>query len=170
MLRALLLQRQQPALDGAHRRAVDIAVLRLEAFGVVADVLRHRAQIFEVEQQQPLIVGDAEDNLQHAALDLVEIQQARQQQRAEIGNGGAHRMTLFAEDIPQHHRTALRLPVGDADLRQPRQQFLALLASRRDAGQVAFHVRHKYRHADRGERFRQLLQRYGFAGTGRAGD
>ncbi len=79
-------------------------------------------------------------------------------------------MALFAEDIPQHYRIALRLPGGDANFRQPRQQFLALLALRGNAGQIAFDIRHKYRHADSGEGFSQLLQRHGFAGAGRAGD
>ena len=47
----LLLQRQEPALNGAHRGAADIAVLVLEGFGVIANVLGDGAQIFEVEQQ-----------------------------------------------------------------------------------------------------------------------
>jgi hypothetical protein len=55
---ALLLQRQQAALDGADRRRRDIAVFGLELRRVVADVLHHGAQVLEVEQQQALVVGD----------------------------------------------------------------------------------------------------------------
>lgn len=142
----------------------------LEAFGVVTDVLGHGAQIFEVQQQQTLVIGDAENNLQYAALHLIQVQQSRQQQRPEIGDGGANRMAFLAEDIPQHHRIALRMPVGDADFRQPLLQLFAGLASHRHAGQIAFNVSHKDRHAAGGERFSQFLQRNGFTGAGRAGD
>ena len=121
---ALLLQGQQPALDGADRGAADIAVLILERFGVVADKLGDGAEVFEVEQQQAAVVRDAENNVQHAALHLVEIEQARQQQGAKIGDRRPHRVALFAKDIPEHHRVGVRLPVADADLLQPRLQFL----------------------------------------------
>ncbi|SVK50010.1 Uncharacterised protein [Acinetobacter baumannii] len=75
---ALLFQRQQPALDGADRRGRDIAVLSLELFGVIADELHHGAQVFHVQQQQRVVIGDFEHQLQHAALHLVQIQQAPQ--------------------------------------------------------------------------------------------
>ena len=121
---ALLLQGQQPALDGADRGAADIAVLILERFGVVADKLGDGAEVFEVEQQQAAVVRDAENNVQHAALHLIEIEQARQQQGAKIGDRRPNRVTLLAKDIPEHHRVGVRLPVADADLLQPRLQFL----------------------------------------------
>ncbi len=70
----LLLQGQQAALDSADRGAADVAILVLKSFGVVTDILGDGAQIFKVEQQQAAIVGDAEDNIQYAGLDLVEIQ------------------------------------------------------------------------------------------------
>jgi hypothetical protein len=59
---------------------------------------------FKVEQQQPAIVGHFEDEGQHARLRVVEIEDARQQERAEIGDGRADRMALFAEDIPEDGR------------------------------------------------------------------
>ena len=124
MLGALLLQGQQPALDGADRGAVNIAVLVLERLGVIADKLGDGAEVFEVEQQQAAVVRDAENNVQYAALHLVEIEQARQQQGAEIGDRRPHRVALLAKDIPEHHRVGVRLPVADADLLQPRLQFL----------------------------------------------
>ena len=124
VLGALLLQGQQPALDGADRGAVNIAVLVLERLGVIADKLGDCAEVFEVEQQLAAVVRDAENNVQYAALHLVEIEQARQQQGAEIGNRRPHRVALLAKDIPEHHRVGVRLPVADADLLQPRLQFL----------------------------------------------
>ncbi|MOA48900.1 hypothetical protein D3C78_1717120 [compost metagenome] len=94
----------------------DVAVLRLEGFRVIADVLRNGAQVLKVEQQQPLLVGNAEDNIQYTRLHVVQIEQTRQQQWPQIGDGGAHRVAFLAENIPHHHRIALRLPVGDADV------------------------------------------------------
>ena len=44
-----------------------------ELAGVVADVLQHRAQVLEVEQQQAVVVGDLEDDVEHAFLRVVEL-------------------------------------------------------------------------------------------------
>ena len=84
MLGTLLFQRQQPALDGTDGGGTDIAVLVLEGFGVIADVLGDGPQVFEIQQQQALIVGDAEDNIQHPGLHFVEMKQTGQQQRAKV--------------------------------------------------------------------------------------
>ena len=49
--RALCFERQEPALDDADRGGRDVAVLCLELRRVVADVLEHRAQVLEIEEQ-----------------------------------------------------------------------------------------------------------------------
>ncbi|GCL91567.1 hypothetical protein ExPCM15_01760 [Escherichia coli] len=120
---ALLFQRQQPALDGTNRCTTDITVLILEGFGVIADVLGNCPQIFKVEQQQSLIVSNAENDIQHARLHIVEIQQSCQQQRPQIRNRRPHRMAFLAKDIPHHHRISMRLPVIYADIFKPCEQF-----------------------------------------------
>ena len=73
---ALLLDLQQAALDRADRGRRDVAVFGPELRGVVADELQHRAQVLEVEQQQAVVVGDLEDQRQHAFLRLVEVRAA----------------------------------------------------------------------------------------------
>ena len=100
MLCTLLLQGQQSALNRPDGGAADVAVLVLKRFGVVANVLGYGAQVFKVEQQQPAIVGDTEDDIQHPGLNLIEVEQASQQQRPEIGNRGANRVAFFAKNIP----------------------------------------------------------------------
>ena len=79
-LRALLLERQQAALDRADARGRHVAVVGLQLLRVIADVLQHRAQVLQVEQQQAVVVGDLEDERQHARLRFVEIEHPRQQQ------------------------------------------------------------------------------------------
>ena len=145
---ALLFQRQQPALDGTNRCATDISVLILEGFGVIADVLGNCPQIFKVEQQQSLIISNAEDDIQHARLHIVEIQQPRQQQRPQIRNRRPHRMAFLAKDIPHHHWIGMRLPVIDADIFKPCEQFFRRRSCLRDAGQIAFHIGHKHWNTD----------------------
>ena len=157
VLCALLLQGQQPTLDSAYRRAADVAVLILEGFGVITDKLGNGAKIFKVEQQQTAIVSDTENNVQHAALYFIQVEQAGEQQGAEVRHRGAHRVALFTKDIPNNHRVGVRLPVGNADFFQTRLKFLRALACLRDTGQVAFHIGHKDRHADLRKRLRQLL-------------
>ena len=108
---ALLLDREQPALDRADRGRGDVAVLRGELLRVVADVLQHRAQVLEIEQQQAVVVGDLEDEGEHAGLRLVQAQHAREQQRPHLGDRGAHRMALLAEHVPEHDRAGLERDV-----------------------------------------------------------
>jgi hypothetical protein len=38
---------------------------------VVGDVLQHRAQVFEIEKEQPVIVRDFENHVEHARLRVV---------------------------------------------------------------------------------------------------
>ena len=108
---ALVLQHQKLALDGADRRLRHVSVLSRQLGGMVGDEAEHRPQILEIEDQQPLLVGNAEADIEHALLDIVEIHQARQQQRPHLGDGGAHRMALLPEQIPEHDRELVGLVV-----------------------------------------------------------
>jgi hypothetical protein len=67
----------------------------------------HGAQVLQVEQQQAVVVGDLEHQVQHAGLGVVEVQHAAQQQRAHVGDGGAHRVALLAEHVPQRDRAGV---------------------------------------------------------------
>ena len=109
--RALLLQHQELALDGADGRGRHVAVLLLQLGGVLGDGGEHRAQVLEIEQREPLLVGDAERDVEHALLRVVEVHHARQQQRAHLGDGGADRMALLAEHVQEHGREFVGLVV-----------------------------------------------------------
>ena len=144
---ALVLQHQQLALDGADGLLRDVAVLRGAAPSACSAMnAEHRAQVLEVEQQQPLLVGDAEGDVEHAFLHVVEVQQPRQQQRPHLGDGGADRMALLAEQIPEHHRKFVRLVV-EAQLLGALDERLLGLADRGDAGEVALDVGGEHRDA-----------------------
>ena len=53
--------------------------------------LAMRAQVLEVEQRHVLVGRHAEQDVEHALLRLVELQQAREQQRPHVLHGGADR-------------------------------------------------------------------------------
>ena len=72
----------------------------------LADVLQHRPQILEVEEQQAAVVGDLEDEREHAGLRVVQVEEAPQEQRPHVRDRRAHRMTLLAVDVPEGDRTA----------------------------------------------------------------
>ena len=136
---------------------------------VLGDELQQRAQVLQVEQQQALLVGDAEGDVEHALLRVVEIEQAREQQRPHLGHGGAHPVPLLAEQVPEHDGELVR-HVVDADLLGALDQRLLAVAGRGDAGEIALDVGGEDRNARVGEAFRQHLQRHGLAGAGGAGD
>ena len=83
-LAALLLNLDQPALDRADARRRNISVLGLEIGRMLAHVLQHGLRVLEIQQQQPVVVGNFEDQRQHAGLRVVQIQQAAEKQRAHF--------------------------------------------------------------------------------------
>ena len=72
---ALVLQHQQLTLDGPDRGLRHISVLGGKLAGMIGEVAEHRAEILEIEDEKPLLIGDAETDVQHTLLDLVEVQQ-----------------------------------------------------------------------------------------------
>ena len=73
---ALLIERDQPALDRADRGGRNVAVFGGELLGVVAHMLKHRSQILGIKQQQTTIIGNLEDQIEHPFLGLVEAEHA----------------------------------------------------------------------------------------------
>ncbi|MNV23208.1 hypothetical protein D3C71_1142140 [compost metagenome] len=167
---ALLLNLQQPALDGAHAGGAHVAVFGGEFFGVVTHVLQHGAQVFEVQQQHAVVVGDLEHQVEHAQLGFIQVEHAAQQQRAHVRHRGAHRVALFAKYVPQRGGAGQGGGHGKAPLLEHCRQLVANLAGLAGAGQVALHVGHEHRHANAREVFGQGLQGHGLAGAGGAGD
>ena len=78
-LAALLLNLDQPALDRADARRRNISVLGLEFGRMLAHMLQHGLQVLEIQQQQPIVVRDLEDQRQHAGLRVVQIQQTAEE-------------------------------------------------------------------------------------------
>ncbi len=170
LVAALLFERQQAALDGADRGRGDVAVFGGELLGVVADVLDHGAQVLEVEQQQALVVGDLEDELQHAALGIVQVEQAGEQQRTHVGHRGAHRDAALAEDIPEGDRVGVGREAFEAEILEAGFQLRRDDAGGTHAGKVALDVGHEDRHAGKRQALGHRLQGHRLSGAGGAGD
>ena len=133
-------------------------------------MLHHGAQVLKIEQQQAIVVGDLEDELEHAGLRVVEVEQAGEQDRPHVRDRRPHRVALLASDVPESDGETRRRPVGDAERVEPLAQFRASDAGRGQPRKVALDVGHEHRHADAGEAFGQYLQSDGFAGAGGASD
>jgi hypothetical protein len=170
LVAALLFERQQAALDGADGGGGDVAVFGGEVLGVVADVLDHGAQVLEVEQEQALVVGDLEDQLQHAGLGVVQVEQAGEQQRPHVGDGGAHRHAVFAEDVPEGDGVGVGLEAFEAEVGDALEQLFRGIAGGAHAREVALHVGHEDGHAGIGQALGDGLQGDRLAGSRGAGD
>ena len=164
---ALIFQHQQLPLDGAHGGGGHIAILLGEFGGVVRDHGQHGAQVLQIQQQQALFVGDAEDDVEHAFLHIVEIEQARQQHRPHFREGGAHGMALLAEHIPEHDGETVGR-IAHANVFRPLHEGRLALARHGQARQIALHIGAENRRARVGEALRQHLQRHRLARAGRA--
>ena len=152
----------------ANRRGCNVAVGRADFLRILANPLQHRAQIFEIEQQQPAFIRHAEHNVQHPFLGVVQLQQPRQHQRPHLRHRGANRVTGLPEQIPEHHRKAAVGVIGDAKISNAFGDHFIGLAHLTDAGQVALHIGHEDGDASVGQAFRQRLQRHRLAGAGGA--
>ena len=74
-----LFQRNQSTLNRTNAGGGNIAVFGLEILRVRAHILQHRLQIFQVEQQQSVVICDLENQRQYARLGVVQTQQAAEQ-------------------------------------------------------------------------------------------
>ncbi len=99
---ALLLDLEQRPLDGPDRRDRHMPVLGGELARVLTDQLQHRPQIFQIEDQQPRIVGHLEHQREHTLLRRVDAKQTAEKQRPQVGHRGTHRHSAAAEHIPEH--------------------------------------------------------------------
>ena len=136
-----------------------------------ADVLQHRAQILQVEQEQSVFVGDLEDHVEHAFLGVV---QTRASARAAAAPSPKRSRAPGDRARRTHPRNTtgrgFAFEIVDPELLHALENFRIIPARLADPGEIAFHVGHENRHAARAEIFRQRLQRDGLAGAGRAGD
>ena len=163
-------QAQQLALDGAHAGGRHIAVLGAKLGGVVAHVLQHTAQVFQINQMPAVVVGHAEHHIEQAFLGVVEVHQARQQHRPHIGNGYAQGNAGVAEHVPKPHRKALQIVFRQPELLHALGHFAAVGTGIHQAGQIAFYIHQKHRNALLAKRFGHAAQGNGFAGTGGTGN
>ena len=169
-LAALILQLEQGALDGTDGLGRNVAVAQFVFLGVVAHILHHGAQILQIQQQQAVVVGHPEDDAQHAALGLVEIQQPCQQFGAHLGDGGAHRMTQLAVHIKKPHRIGAVSEIPQPHVVDGAADVLGLHTGTAHTGQVALDIGQKHRHAHVAEAFGKHLEGHRFTGTGGTGD
>src|SRR3546814_14166223 len=87
------------------------------------------------------------------------------QQRPQFGNGGADRVALLAEQVPENHRIVAIGPCRIADfggaLRKGLMDLGRRAARHRHPGKVALHVGDEHRDADRRQALRSEERRVG---------
>ena len=102
---ALLLQHQQRALDRADRGLGDIAVLRGDLVGACSAMLTSSdCRSFRSSSSSPSSSAMRKAMLSTPSCASRQVHQPRQQQRPHLRDGGADRVALFAEQVPEDHR------------------------------------------------------------------
>ena len=169
-LRSLVLQGQQGTLDGAHGGRCHIAVLRGVFGRILPHEVEHGAKVLEVYQEEPVVIGNLEDDIEDAGLGFVQVHQAAQHVRSHTGNGGTHGVALLSVHVEKAHGAALELGILYAELRQALLDEAAQLTHLGDAAEVSLHIGHETGDAGLAESLCQHLQGNGFTGTGGSGD
>ena len=71
LLAALRFNLQQTTLNSAHACRADVAVRGAKLARIVAHILQQAAQVFQIKQQQAVVICHLKDNMQHASLYFV---------------------------------------------------------------------------------------------------
>src|SRR5690606_30630763 len=137
---------------------------------VVIDEAQHGAQVFQVQQQPPVVIRHLEQHLQDAGLGLVEVKQTRQHDRSEVGDGQAQWVTVLAVDIPEYRGRASWLQILNPRPDRPLLQLIGEDTGLGNSGKVTLDIGYQYRHAQLGKRLRHDLQGDGLAGARRSCD
>ncbi len=135
------LQSEQVAQDGADGGGRYVAVAGGEGLGVVPRELHHGPQILEIQQQQSFVVCHLEHQLQHPALGVVQAEQAGEQQRPHVGDGGPHRVALFGKQIPEQGGVGSKVGCRDAELCQSGVQLGGRGAGGAQPAEIPLHIR-----------------------------
>ncbi len=132
------------------------------------EVLQDRAQVVEVDQREPGLVGVVEHERQRRRLGLVGAEHLGEELRAERRHRGAHGHTgPETAEREERHREAGGSPL-DAEVGGARGDPVVGLAGLQQAGEVALHVGREHGHAHARELLGHELQRLGLAGAGGA--
>ena len=170
LLGALRFERHDGTLDGTDAGCRNHTVLSGELRGVLAAEVKHQAEVLDVDEQQVIVIGNAEDDVEHARLRVVESEQSGKELRTHSRYGGAHGIALFTKDIPETHGARLELRILDAELDATLLYEARHSTGLADAAQVPLHIGHKARHTGLAECLGQHLQRNGLARTCGTGD
>lgn len=172
VLPSLFLQGQEGPLDRPQGGGGDEAVPGRDLLhGVLfLDEGQEGPQVLQVQQQEALVVGHAEEHREHAALGLVEVEEPGEEQGAHVRDGGAQRQPRPTEEVPEEQGVPLEGVVRDA------QHLPAPVDGRRrgtgtgEAREVSLHVRQEHRHPQAAEVLRQDLEGHGLPRARGPGD
>ena len=108
-LAALLLEHEERPLDRPDAGRGDVAVFGRERLGVVARrTARSALQVLEVEQQQPVVVGDLEGDVSTPSCVSLRSRMRASSSGPISRHRGAERVALLAEHVPERHGQRLR--------------------------------------------------------------
>ncbi len=128
LLTAGILQHHQFTLNRRDALGGDIAILPAQLFAMLSHPVEHCTQIFHVQQQQSLVISNAECHKQDSRLGLIQLQQIGQQNRPHLRNSGADSVAFFAINIPEQNRTALKRVILDPNIVEALGYFFMRLA------------------------------------------
>ena len=128
----------------------DVAVAQAQIRAVLAHPDKQRLKVLEIEQAQALFVSNPEGDVQDAFLRFAQLEEPRQQERTHLGDRGAHRVALLAEEIPEGDRKGAVGVIVEAyrarTLGEGVVELEAGAAAGGEAREIALDVRQDHRH------------------------
>lgn len=94
-----------------------MAVFGLDIFRVFADEIEHAFEIFQVEHEEVLVVGDFEGDVENSFLGFVEFQETGEEEWPHFRDGGSDWVSLLSKKIPEDDgRCAVSIGIEFDDL------------------------------------------------------
>src|SRR5581483_3898666 len=168
LVSTLLFETDQAPLNGPDAGGGYIAILSLKVVCILANVLQHGLQVFQIEQKQAIIIRNLKNEREYSRLSLVKIEQTTEQERPHFRDRGAHRVALFGEDIPERHRAGGECEIVQLEFLRALDNLWLCRARLADSRQIPLHICRKYRYPDATEGLGHHLQGDGLTGSGRA--
>ena len=107
-------------------------------------MLQERAEIHEINEQEPLLIGKFKGDIEHTFLNVVELQQSCRQHRSHSRNTGANRVAALPKKIPKYDRKFVCL-IGNPNIFCSLHKMGLRVSPHGDACEIPFDIGSEHR-------------------------
>src|SRR5262249_32312153 len=97
----VFLETQESPLDGSQARLGEVSVLGCETLGVFSGKSDKGLEVFQIQEEPAIVVGQTEEDGQNRLLGLVGLEQTGKEEGTHLRRRCPDRMTFLPVDVPE---------------------------------------------------------------------